>query len=240
MRVPQSGSPVIDAGACTGQDQRGVSRPLGAACDLGAVEAAADLGVTLTGPASAAGGTDLGLIATVVNNGPDPVSATLSVSGTAGGGPLGTIEPGAQRPVVLTARAPAQISVTVQGDVPDPVASNGSASLTIVDSTAGGSTPGAACSVVKKGTPKSDRLRGTAAGDRMLGRKGNDRLKGLGGADCLNGGKGADRLIAGPGDDRVAARDGQRDVVRCGPGRDVVVADRRDRIAKNCETTRRR
>ena len=37
--LPAAGSPVIDAGgACTGTDQRGMSRPQGSACDIGAVE----------------------------------------------------------------------------------------------------------------------------------------------------------------------------------------------------------
>ncbi len=39
--LPQAGSPVIDAASCTGApatDQRGITRPQGASCDLGAVE----------------------------------------------------------------------------------------------------------------------------------------------------------------------------------------------------------
>ena len=38
--APQLGSPAIDAGgACQDSDQRGHSRPVGRACDIGAVEA---------------------------------------------------------------------------------------------------------------------------------------------------------------------------------------------------------
>ncbi|XAH22862.1 choice-of-anchor U domain-containing protein [Xylophilus sp. GW821-FHT01B05] len=53
--LPAANSPVIDAGgACTGSDQRGVARPQGGACDLGAVEriAQADhaLSVAASGP----------------------------------------------------------------------------------------------------------------------------------------------------------------------------------------------
>ncbi|XAH25348.1 choice-of-anchor U domain-containing protein [Xylophilus sp. GW821-FHT01B05] len=53
--LPAANSPVIDAGgACTGSDQRGVARPQGSACDLGAVEriAQADhaLSVAASGP----------------------------------------------------------------------------------------------------------------------------------------------------------------------------------------------
>lgn len=42
--LPQAGSPVIDAalGDCPAIDQRGIARPVGAACDIGAVEGAGD------------------------------------------------------------------------------------------------------------------------------------------------------------------------------------------------------
>ena len=48
---PLPGSPAIDAGGagCTGTDQRGVSRPIGAACDIGAVESQGFVAGTLTG-----------------------------------------------------------------------------------------------------------------------------------------------------------------------------------------------
>ena len=36
-----------------------------------------------------------------------------------------------------------------------------------------------------------------------------------------------------PSDEKPA--DGRRDRVRCGPGRDRVVADRKDRVAGDCE-----
>jgi hypothetical protein len=44
--LPQTGSPVIDAIACTAApatDQRGISRPQGTACDIGAVEVAVNV-----------------------------------------------------------------------------------------------------------------------------------------------------------------------------------------------------
>ncbi len=56
-------------------------------------------------------------------------------------------------------------------------------------------TPGgpddAACTVVRRGTDRADRLRGTGRGDRLLGRAGNDTISGRGGADCLLGQAGA-------------------------------------------------
>ena len=42
----------------------------------------------------------------------------------------------------------------------------------------------------------------------------------------------------GPGDDTLRARDGKADRVRCGPGHDVAVVDKRDRVS-GCEVVRR-
>ena len=80
---------------------------------------------------------------------------------------------------------------------------------------------------------------GTARRDILRGTPGPDVLRGLGGADLLVGGRGPDRLLAGAGNDVVRARDGVRDRIACGPGRDLVVADRVDRIARDCELVRR-
>ena len=38
----------------------------------------------------------------------------------------------------------------------------------------------------------------------------------------------------------IAAADGTRDTVRCGKGRDRVVADRVDRVSRDCERVKRR
>jgi hypothetical protein len=68
------------------------------------------------------------------------------------------------------------------------------------------------------GTPRAERLVGTARGDLLVGRGG------------------ADTIAARGGDDRIAAEgDGARDRVACGPGRDVVTADRTDVVAADCE-----
>jgi Ca2+-binding RTX toxin-like protein len=98
------------------------------------------------------------------------------------------------------------------------------------------------------GSARADRLVGTAGADLLYGRGGNDTLLGgrgndvlFGGAgrDVLDGGPGLDRLYGGPGNDVLKARDGQRDVVDCGPGRDVAYVDRRDRTS-GCERVLRR
>ena len=67
-------------------------------------------------------------------------------------------------------------------------------------------------------------------GKKILGRDADDRIEGTGGADTIR---------ARGGRDRVFARGGEADRVDCGPGRDKVLADRHDKIAKNCETVRR-
>jgi Tol biopolymer transport system component len=105
------------------------------------------------------------------------------------------------------------------------------------------------------GEAGSDRLTGGAGGDRLAGGPGSDRLDGGPGTDRLDGGAGADRLTdaagrdrfaGGAGADRIDARDRTRadrrrvDVVRCGPGRDVALVDRADRVARDCERVRRR
>ena len=93
------------------------------------------------------------------------------------------------------------------------------------------------------GTPKADLLRGTkradlikglGGNDRLFGYRGDDRLEGGVGNDLLVGGNGRDVLRGGAGNDRISARDGARDSISCGTGRDVVVRDRIDALARDC------
>jgi Tol biopolymer transport system component len=76
---------------------------------------------------------------------------------------------------------------------------------------------------------------GTSGRDRLAGSSGAELLCGLGGDDRIRGGRGRDRLFGGSGDDRIHSRDGAFDVVGCGPGRDTVLADRRDLVGEDCE-----
>jgi hypothetical protein len=100
---------------------------------------------------------------------------------------------------------------------------------------------GAAGARVITGTPRADRLVGTPRADVMRGLAGNDRLVGLAGNDLLVGGVGRDSVDGGAGADRVAVSyDGARDVVRCGPGADLVNADLDDAVAADCELVGRR
>lgn len=84
------------------------------------------------------------------------------------------------------------------------------------------------------GLEGDDRLEGGPGRDRLLGRPGDDTLMGGSGADSIVGGSGRDRIDSGSGNDRIRSRDGIRETVRCGPGRDVVTADRVDRLV-GCE-----
>lgn len=60
-------------------------------------------------------------------------------------------------------------------------------------------------------------------------------------ADLLIGREGSDRIVARSGDDRIAAEyDGGDDRISCGPGRDVIAADTRDRVDRDCEIVSRR
>ena len=62
-----------------------------------------------------------------------------------------------------------------------------------------------------------------------------DKIVGGPGADGINGGLGRDLIMAGRGGDRIVANDGMRDHIICGAGFDAVKADRRDRVARDCE-----
>lgn len=94
-----------------------------------------------------------------------------------------------------------------------------------------------------------DRLTGGSGDDDLSGSSGNDLLSGGSGADTLSGGSGADQLTLGSGrntvsgatgNDEISARNGTTDQIRCGSGRDRVIADRRDRVFRDCERVSRR
>lgn len=77
-------------------------------------------------------------------------------------------------------------------------------------------------------------------GGSIVGTRWNDLICGRRGADRITGGRGRDTILGGHGNDTLLARDRARDDVRCGRGRDRVVADRRDRVARDCERITRR
>src|SRR5436305_3534509 len=78
------------------------------------------------------------------------------------------------------------------------------------------------------GTPRNDVIRGTAKADILIGKAGSDKLYGLGGNDALVAGPGNDTVVGGVGTDKL----------QCGPGRDIAIADARDKVSADCETVR--
>lgn len=91
-----------------------------------------------------------------------------------------------------------------------------------------------------EGTPGADSLRGARGYDILCGRQGDDRIAAGGGRDYIYAGAGRDVVSAGRGDDHVLAVDGERDRIACRAGIDTVVADRKDRVAADCESVSRR
>jgi hypothetical protein len=89
------------------------------------------------------------------------------------------------------------------------------------------------------GGPGDDRVAGNTSDDRLHGGTGDDSVLGAEGDDDIIGNRGRDSLSGGAGADSISARDGYTDTVRCGSGRDTVSADRRDRVARDCERVRR-
>jgi Ca2+-binding RTX toxin-like protein len=88
----------------------------------------------------------------------------------------------------------------------------------------------------------SDNLTGGGGNDFVTGGKGSDNIAGDGGTDLLFDGefrRGAkeDALSGGGGNDFLGPLQApaDRDLVKCGSGFDRVLADRKDRIAQDCE-----
>ena len=170
------GSPAVGAAGplCPGAglggpplDQRGVPRPRGAGCDLGAFESAADAAVSLVpSPDPVSVGGALTLTATAINAGLDPLTGVVLTvpvpSGasllSAPGGcsatfgspmtvscPVGSLAPGQSRGVAISVRperAGALLeSASVSSDQPDTNPANDSATTASVAAQAAGSGP---------------------------------------------------------------------------------------------------
>ena len=93
-----------------------------------------------------------------------------------------------------------------------------------------------------------DRLRGDNGRDELYGDTGNDIMLGGAGKDELQGGTGNDKLIGGPeadmisagaGIDVIDARDKSVDEIACGAGKDLVMADKHDKVGRDCEKVQR-
>jgi hypothetical protein len=101
--------------------------------------------------------------------------------------------------------------------------------------------PEGECGEIIRGSNGDDELRGGPGSQQLIGRGGKDDLRGRGGDDCIDGGRGKDvirggggrdEIDGGAGKDVIRSRDGKRDVVDCGPGRDTVKADEKDKLRR--------
>lgn len=162
----------------------------------------------------------------------------------------GALEPGERddmqlllRPRVLTVRADGRayeefaVSIDVRGAETESELANNSLvrHLTIVDCWPEDPGEGGV-----EGTTRRDTICGRRGADRIRARAGDDRIRAGRGSDRIDGGRGRDFLRGDAGNDLVLARDGFVDRVSCGKGRDSVVADRRDRVSRDCERVSRR
>ena len=153
-----AGSPALDAGdnsVCPTTDQRGVPRPQGAACDIGAFEAAgADLSLAKAAPASVPVGSNITYTLQASDNGPGPatgvtvtdhipagtsfVSATPSKGSCSGTATvtcqLGVLDKGDAPTMSIVVKTTTggtfKNTATVSGNEPDPAPANNSASVT--------------------------------------------------------------------------------------------------------------
>jgi len=89
------------------------------------------------------------------------------------------------------------------------------------------------------GRQGNDLIYGDEGNDRITGDRGNDRIFGGAGNDTIFGNIGSDVVDGGPGNDRINMVDKTTDRVVCGRGRDIVFADPRDKVGKDCESVRR-
>ena len=100
------------------------------------------------------------------------------------------------------------------------------------------------------GDTGADTLSGEGGPDYLQGGLGPDTLSGGDGEDFISDGLGdhgspensVDTIDGGSGDDRIFSMtyEPAQDVIGCGPGFDLVHADRDDEVAENCERVRYR
>lgn len=258
------GSPAIDAvtdGSCPppAKDQRGIARPQGAACDIGAFElqatpsapgvlrfSAATFSVGEAGgdaviTAARTGGAD-GQVS--VGYTTSPGSATEGADYTFTNGSLtwatgDTASKSFRVPIINDTDVEGNETVNLALSNPDggaTVGSPNSAVLTIADNDG---SPVAVCAgrvPTIVGTASAEIIRGTNGPDVIDGRGGNDTISGLKGNDLICGGSGNDNINGGDGNDRLLGESGN-DQLDGGPNSDRCDggAPARGDSAKNCE-----
>ena len=198
--MPLSESPALDQGsperseaaaACEATDQRGVPRPQGSGCDVGAYELGHCLGVLINRVGFEGAGTVTG------TDGAD------GILGHAGGDDIEGLG--------------GDDAICAGGG--DDTASGGGGDDAVLGEDGKDQLGGDEGNDSVKGGPGNDRASGGAGNDQVLGQAGNDRLGGQGGKDVLKGQQGKDKLNGGGGKDRLVGGP-KKDTCSGGPGKD--------------------
>jgi RTX calcium-binding nonapeptide repeat (4 copies) len=145
----------------------------------------------------------------VLAYGDDGIATPAAGAVISGGATPVTADASGNAQVTMSGPGAAQIQATRGAEIP-------SAALAICSAAQIGDCPMARGRIIV-GSDDSDVIAGTAGDDRIKPRAGNDGVRALAGAD------------------RVDVRGGGKDRVNCGGGDDSVKADKRDKLAKNCE-----
>jgi hypothetical protein len=83
-----------------------------------------------------------------------------------------------------------------------------------------------------------EKIVGGILGDDLSGDAGANTIAGRRGEDLISGAFGSDTLLGGAAADVVMARDGVPDVVACGNGKDLAIADQQDKVIE-CDSVDR-
>lgn len=181
----RAGSAAINAGAeCAPADQRGVPRPQGAACDIGAYEFATCFSARVNVVGTPAGNVIRGTA------GDDVVFALGGNDLVDGRGGSDRICAGDGNDVVIGAAGDDRL-----GGGPGIDFASFPGTLAVVASLAGGVASGRGSDVLVA----IENLRGSSAGDRLTGNGLANRLEGLAGNDRLDGRTGNDTCAGGAG-----------------------------------------
>ncbi len=240
------------AANCPATDQRGVGRPQGAGCDIGAFEAAvsADLAIAEIIPPNPVGaGESVTWTIQATNNGAaiatgvkvidtPPASGLTSISASTTQGScspanglvtcnLGSLANGAS--ATITIRGDTSVvgtlshQVSVSGDQVDNQLANNNVSLSATVQTL-------LCNGVKP------TIVGTTGPDNITGTKGRDVIHALGGNDTINGGSDSDTICGGEGLDILNGSSGN-DKLNGGAGADSCNGGTGTDSATNCEAS---
>jgi CSLREA domain-containing protein len=205
-----SGSPAINAipqgtngcGTTFTEDQRGVSRPQGSACDIGSFELeevaenqAPTVAVAPGGSCGAASDMRGTINLTLADPDDPPESLTLTATSS-----NRSVLP--NRNITFGGGTDASRTMTVSS-----LTGSGTSTVTVTVSDEGDLTGTVVVRVIA-GTAANNTLTGSANADMIFARKGRDTASAQGANDLLCGGNGNDRLTGGPGADHFGGGSG--------------------------------